>query len=206
MAAEPYSETIPVPASVRFPVELDPPEGFRPEEPASWPRIDGRLEWVGGRLLYMPPCGGIQQGVSVSVVGILDRWQDDHSEFFAGGNEAGMILGKDVRGAEGAVWRRESVLPLTGHYIHVPPILAVEVGGREEGEPELRAKALWYLAHGVAVVWLVLPKSRDVLVVTAGGETRHAAGDRLPPNPALPDLEPPVERFFRQLDPPPPAS
>src|SRR5438128_9527336 len=39
---------------------LGPPEGFRPEEPASWPRIDGRLEWVGGRLLYMPPCGWIR--------------------------------------------------------------------------------------------------------------------------------------------------
>jgi hypothetical protein len=36
-------------------------------------------------------------------------------------------------------------------------------------------------------------------VVTAAGETRHATGDRLPPHPALPGLEPPVERFFRQL-------
>ena len=202
MPSEPDSETIRVPASVRFPVELEPPEGFRPEEPASWPRIDGRLEWVGGRLLYMPPCGGIQQGVSVSVVGILDRWQEERPDFFVGGNEAGMMLGKDVRGAEGAVWRRDAVLPLTARYIRVPPILAVEVGGREEGEPELRAKAQWYLAHGVAVVWLVLPKSRDVLVVTAGGESRHRPGERLPPHPALPGLEPAVERFFRQLDPP----
>ena len=153
MPSEPDSETIRVPASVRFPVELEPPEGFRPEEPASWPRIDGRLEWVGGRLLYMPPCGWIQQGVSVSVVGILDRWQEERPEFFVGGNEAGMILGKDVRGAEGAVWRRDAVFPLTGGYMRVPPILAVEVGGREEGEPELRAKAQWYLDHGVAVVF-----------------------------------------------------
>src|SRR5439155_903143 len=43
MPAEPYPETIPVPASVRFPVEVEPPEGFRPEDPESWPRIDGRL-------------------------------------------------------------------------------------------------------------------------------------------------------------------
>jgi Uma2 family endonuclease len=206
MPAEPYSETIPVPASVRFPVELEPPEGFRPEEPASWPRIDGRLEWVGGRLLYMPPCGWVQQGVSVSVVTVLGQWQEERPEFFVGGNEAGMILGKDVRGAEGAVWRRDAVFPLTGGYMRVPPILAVEVGGREEGEPELRAKAQWYLDHGVTVVWCVLPKTRDVLVVTAGGESRHRPGERLPPHPALPGLEPPVERFFRQLDPPPAAS
>src|SRR2546425_13005630 len=85
MPAEPYSETIPVPASVRFPVELEPPEDFRPEEPASWPRIDGRLEWVGGRLLYMPPCGWIQQGVSVSVVTVLGQWQEERPDFFVGG-------------------------------------------------------------------------------------------------------------------------
>ena len=126
MPSEPDSETIRVPASVRFPVELEPPEGFRPEEPASWPRIDGRLEWVGGSVLYMPPCGGIQQGVSIGVVGILDRWQEERPDFFVGGNEAGMMFGKDVRGAEGAVWRRDAGLPLNARYIRVPPILAVE--------------------------------------------------------------------------------
>jgi len=28
---------------------------------------------------------------------------------------------------------------------------------------------------------------------------RHGSGDRLPAHPALPGLEPPVDRFFRQL-------
>src|SRR2546425_7256596 len=79
MPSEPDSETIRVPASVRFPVELEPPEGFRPEEPASWPRIDGRLEWVGGRLLYMPPCGAVQQGVSASVVVVPAVEDADHA-------------------------------------------------------------------------------------------------------------------------------
>ena len=81
----------------------------------------------------------------------------------------------------------------------MPPILAVEAGGREEGEPQPREKARWYLAHGVVVVWLVLPTTRDVVVVTPDGESRHAVGDRLPPPPALPGLQPPVERSFRQL-------
>ncbi len=74
-----------------------------------------------------------------------------------------------------------------------------EVAGREEGETELGKKARWYLGHGVAAVWLALPKTLEVVVVTAAGETRLATGDRLPPHPALPGLEPPVERFFRQL-------
>jgi Uma2 family endonuclease len=182
MPAEPYPETIRVPASVRFPVELEPPEGFRSEDPASWPRIDGRLEWVGGRLLYMPPCGQLQQRVSVSAVTILGQWLEERPEFVVGGNEAGVLLGGDVRGVEAAVWRREAVDPPTTGYARVPPILVIEVGGRQEGEPELRAKGKWYLDHGVAVVWAVLPQTREVLVITAGGETRHAVGDRLPPH------------------------
>ena len=131
MAPEP--ETIAVPTSVRFPVELAPPPGFRPEDPATWPRVEGRLEFVDARLLYMPPCGDVQQRVAVSAVVIVGVWGEAHSEFVVGGNEAGMMFGPDVRGAEAAVWRRETLGPLTGGYVRVPPLLAVEVAGREEG-------------------------------------------------------------------------
>jgi Uma2 family endonuclease len=188
-----------VPRSARFPIEIEPPPGFCVEDPATWPRIDGRMEYVGGRLLYMPPCGDIQQGVSVSVVVILGTWGEEHPEFFVGGNEAGMLLGGDTRGAEGAVWRRDRLGPQTGGCIRVPPILAVEVAGREEGERELREKARWYFDHGVEVVWIVLPNTREVVVLSSGRETRCREGDRLPGCAALPGLESPVERFFRQL-------
>ena len=198
MSAE--SDTIAVPAAVRFPIELDPPDGFHPDDPASWPQIPGRLEYVDGRLLYMPPCGDVQQQVAVSVVGVIDRWLDEHPEFAAGGNEAGMMFGRDVRGAEAAIWRREALGPLTGKYVRVPPLLAVEVAGREEGEPELRRKASWYLDHGVHVVWVVLPAVREVLVITRDGERCCMAGEALPEHPDLPGLGPVVERFFRQLD------
>ena len=45
-------DSIPVPATVRFPVELEPPDGFDPTRLETWPRVEGRLEWVEGRLLY----------------------------------------------------------------------------------------------------------------------------------------------------------
>jgi len=192
-------DIIPVPASVRFPIELEPPPGFQPNDPASWPRVEGRLEWVGGRLLYMPPCGARQQGVAIGVATILGTWGELHPEFFVGGNEAGMLLGNDARGAEGAVWSRASVGTIDDRYVRVPPILAVEVAGRDDDERTLRDKARWYFEHGTAVVWLVLPALRAVVVLTPDGESRHAEGDRLLPHSALPDLTPEVARFFRQL-------
>jgi len=42
-------------------VELDPPLGFDPARLEAWPAVEGRLRWVEGRLLYMPPCGDRQR-------------------------------------------------------------------------------------------------------------------------------------------------
>jgi hypothetical protein len=47
--------------AVHFPVELITPNGFRPGSRGHLAAGLGRLEWVGGKLLFMPPCGDSQQ-------------------------------------------------------------------------------------------------------------------------------------------------
>jgi Uma2 family endonuclease len=183
---------------VRFPVELR-PAGFRPDEPETWPDAEGRLEWVGGRLLYMPPCADVQQDVAVDVIYLLREWASEHPDFVVGGNEAGMKLGSDIRAADAAVWRRVDVGPSVGRLRHAPPILAVEVAGQDEDEQALRHKAAWYLAQGVEAVWLVMPETREVLVLRAMGEMRYGSGEVLAAEPRLPGLKPAVDRFFAQL-------
>src|SRR5205823_6092590 len=74
-------ETIQVPASVRFPVEITPPDGFDPARLETWPRVEGRLEWVEGRLLYMPPCGKMQQHTVADLVTTLGIWVRSHPGF-----------------------------------------------------------------------------------------------------------------------------
>jgi Uma2 family endonuclease len=185
--------------AIRFPVELKRPKTFDPNDPATWPDVDGRLEYVGGRLLYMPPCGDIQQDVAPVVTALLLAWTATHPEFIVGGNEAGMLLGGETRGADGAVWLRALVEPRTGGYRRVPPVLAVEVAGEDEDELDLRDKARWYLDHGVAVIWLVLPATREVVVISAAHEDRRSGDQRVPEHAALPDLTPEVKRFFVQL-------
>src|SRR5439155_10169145 len=125
-------ETIQVPASVRFPVELTPPDGFDPARLEAWPRVEGRLEWVEGRLLYMPPCGARQQQTVADLVVTLGNWARSHPEFVVGTNDAGMRLG-DASGrrrrlAANGTQRRPGGLP------RVPPVLAAEVAGRDEPE------------------------------------------------------------------------
>ena len=189
-------DVVRVPASVRFPVELVPPDGFDPARLETWPRVEGRLEWVGGRLLYMPPCGEMQQATVTDVVVVLGLWQRTHPEFSVGTNEAGMRLGEDSRGADAGVWRQR---PQRWGFRREPPVLAVEVAGQDEDADALREKARWYLTQEVPVVWIVLPGQREVIVVTSAGETRHAIGEQLPMRQELPGLQPQVADLFRQV-------
>src|SRR5439155_27159344 len=80
-------------SAVRFPIELRPPPGFVIDDPKTWPRVEGRLEFVAGRLLYRPPCGDMQQDVVPAVAAVLIGWVRTHREFVVGSNEAGMKIG-----------------------------------------------------------------------------------------------------------------
>jgi Uma2 family endonuclease len=147
----------------------------------------------------MPPCGDDQQDVAASLLGVLEPWSVAHDDFVVGANEAGMILAGEVRAADAAVWQRSSAGPRTGGYRRTPPVLAVEIAGRDEDEGVLRDKARWYLDRGVSIVWLVLPATREVVVLDRAGEARLGANDTLPAHPELPALVVTVARLFRQL-------
>jgi Uma2 family endonuclease len=175
------------------------PPGFVAERPETWPLVDGELEFVEGKLLYMPPSADRQQDTSADVVTVLGVWRKAHRDFVVAGNEAGMILGGEARGADAAVWRKKDTGHREGKFRRVAPVLAVEVKGELEEEAALRTKAGWYLAHGVDVVWLLFPASRTVVVITPSGETTRRAGERLPPQASLPGLEPAVDEIFEQV-------
>ncbi len=195
VASSSYAALTVVPRiALRLPVALPEPDGFDVAQSQTWPEVTGRLEYAGGRLEYMPPCGEVQQRVAVDVVTELNLWRRKHPEWAVGGNEAGMFLGGEVRAADAAVWHADQ-RPSDG-FARTAPLLAVEVAGGDDAPEALREKALWYLAHGVETVWLVLPESRTVEIVTTKG---RRAGELLPEPASLPDLHPRVSDFFRQL-------
>ena len=196
-----YEESTIVPRiALQLPVELPIPDGFDPESPETWPRVEGRLEHIGGRLLYMPPCADEHGRVVTGVVAELALWQRRHPEFVVGTNEVGVQLGGDTRGLDAAVWLASALGAPRHAFSRVPPALAVEVAGRDDSVDALREKARWYLAHGVGAVWILVPGSRSALVVTREGEREVEPGGRLPAHPSLPGLEPCLSEVFRQLD------
>lgn len=196
-----YDEVISLPRAVRFPVELVPPPGFDAARLETWPQVAGRLEYVEGRLLFIPPCGDYQQDTTTDVVITLGAWIRKHPELVLATNEAGMRLGGATRAADVAIWRRSDLGAYDGGLRRVPPVLAVEVAGPDEGDSEtaLREKADWYLSVGVAVVWILLPPRREVLVVSPDGETRFSIGDTIHHLPELPGLHVKVSDLFVQI-------
>jgi Uma2 family endonuclease len=199
-ASNAYTEVTVVPKiAVKLPLPLPAPDGFDAERLETWPRVTGRLEYVRGRIEYIPPCGELQQRTAADVVTELNLWARARGEFVVGGNEAGMLLGGEVRAADAAVWARAtSGSPATG-FARTPPVLAVEVAGTDESVDDLAPKVAWYIAHGVRVVWVVVPAERFVVVTTREGSLTLPAEGRIPPHPSLPGLEPPAAAFFRQL-------
>jgi Uma2 family endonuclease len=197
-AATPYPRLTLVPAdAVRWPIVFPAlPQGFVPEDGTTWPAGPGRYEFVEGRLEYMPPCGEIQQFVAVDVIGELSAWRRANPGFSVGGNEAGMILGGDVRAADAAVWPAKKA---GSGYARTAPILAVEVAGAEDTLDLLEKKAVWYFSHGVEVVWIVLPETRSVRVATKAGHVDIVGSGKIPEHPSLPGLTPDVSAFFQQL-------
>jgi Uma2 family endonuclease len=197
-ASSAYSDLTVVPRlAVRFPLALPTPEGFEVTRPETWPAVPGRLEYVNGRLQYMPPCGEVQQRTAADVVTELNLWRRQHPAFVVGGNEAGMLLGGEVRAADAAVWKNTA---RAGEgFARVPPVLAVEVAGVDDTAEELLEKARWYIAHGVETVWVVLPQTRAAKVVTAAGIVDVGNDERLPEPASLPGLSPQLADFFRQL-------
>lgn len=194
------SDVVSVPASARFPVELEPPRGFEPDDRATWPQVTGRLEWVRGRLWFMPPTGDAQQYTVADVVGVLSRWAEVHPDYLVGTNEAGIHLGEDVRAADAVLWHRSDVGPVTGGIQEgVVPRLVVEVAGRFDSNETLTEKASWYVDNGVPVVWLVFPGTREVAVCTAESTTRHSGSNVLREHESLPGLAPAADELFRQL-------
>src|SRR2546427_706221 len=90
----------------------------------------------------MPPCGDRQQYTVADVVATLIIWVRAHPEFAVGTNEAGMHLGDDSRAADAAIWRRTRADVYEGGFQVRPPLLAVEVGGRDERKPSRAVREL----------------------------------------------------------------
>jgi SAM-dependent methyltransferase len=147
----------------------------------------------------MPPSGIAREGTITDVVVTLGNWARAHPEFVLGTRGAAIQLEAAARPADAAIWRRGDLEAYVGGLRRVPPVLAVEVAGKDDTEDELREKAAWYLDVGVEAVWLVLCEAREVVAVAPAGARRVGADGTLPEVPGLTGLKPRARELLHQL-------
>jgi Uma2 family endonuclease len=79
------------------------------------------------------------------------------------------------------------------------PDLCVEIQSPDDSPKQMLEKAMFYLANGARMVWLIYPQQRNVEVMTATYRELLTENDILKGGDVLPGFERPVKDIFWQL-------
>jgi Uma2 family endonuclease len=156
-------------------------------------RIEGKAELVGGRIVLMPPSGGLHGLASAAIVAGLREHVARTGVGVALPDNVGFIVdlpGRKSFSPDAAFY----VGPLTMGFVRGAPLFAVEVRSIGDygpaAERRLAAKRADYFAAGTLVVWDVDLVGDDVVRVFRASApdtpTIRRAGDVADAEPAVP--------------------
>lgn len=137
------------------------------------PEDGRRCELVHGEVVETMPPGAKHGAIAARMSRLLLNWLENGPGGYVG-VEAGFMLARDpdtVR-APDVAYVAAARIPAGGvpeGFWPLAPDLAVEVVSPAEAADEVREKVRSYLAAGVLEVWLVFPRTREVLIHTPDG-------------------------------------
>lgn len=160
-----------------------------------------RQELVRGEVVEVMPPGGKHGRVALRVGKFLDNWAEQGP-----GGEVGVESGfrvehepDTVRGPDVYYVRPERV-PEGGApegFWNIAPDLAIEIVSPGDTAEEVREKVREYLAAGTAAVWVVYPRTQEVIVHTPDGLARAYGPEATLESPnLLPGFSVPVKDLF----------
>ena len=163
--------------------------------------MPGSGKWqslVRGEVVEEMPPGGLHGTVALRLGSRLERWSGGG----AVGVESGFVLDRNpdtVRGPD-VFYVGSDRVPDAGipeAFWNLAPDLAVEVVSPSEKAGDAREKVRDYLAAGTPLVWVVYPRTREVVVHTPDGLARtYGEGDVLEGFDGLPGFTCPVAELF----------
>lgn len=159
-------------------------------------------ELVDGRLVVCEPANHGHGMIAVNVSAALHAFVRPR-RLGSVAVETGYVLrrGPDtVRGPDVSFLRRDRVPRGTARerFVEGNPDLAVEVVSPNNRAGEIGRKVAGYLAAGTALVWVVYPARRTVVVHAPGGTTRMVREpDALDGGDVLPGFSLPITEVFR---------
>jgi len=120
-------------------------------------QVDGKAELVNGRLVRMPPTGGMPSQASTMILLSLFNYARASEQGIAVGDNCGFLVDLPHRESfspDAAFWTGAKP---TMKFYHGAPVFAVEVRSEhdygEQSERDMAAKRADYFATGCQVVW-----------------------------------------------------
>lgn len=138
-------------------------------------------ELVRGEVIETMPPGGRHSEIAGALVALLGLWVKQGASGYAGAR-AGYVLSHDpdtVRGPDVSYVRVDRILPggVPDAFWPIPPDLAVEIVSPSETANEVREKVRDFLAADTPLVWVVYPRTKEVVVHTADDLARTYSED-----------------------------
>lgn len=156
---------------------------------------------VCGEVIETMPPGGRHGVIALKLSARLLDWAERGAHGCIG-VESGFILRRNpdtVRGPDISYVHAERI-PDTGvpeAFWELAPDLAVEIVSPSESADEVREKVRDYLAAGTALVWVVYPRTQEVMVYTPDGYARvYSQDDTLEAADLLPGFTCAVAELF----------
>ncbi|HEY0602505.1 MAG TPA: Uma2 family endonuclease [Herpetosiphonaceae bacterium] len=153
------------------------------------PVTNTRRELVRGEVIEAMPPGGRHGAIVVVLAMLLRLWVQKSTGGYVG-VEAGYILSRNpdtVRGPDVSFVRAER-LPSSGipeGFWALAPDLAVEIVSPSETAEEVREKVRDFLSAGTPLVWVVYPRTQEVIIHTVDGLARTYSSDDLLEDPQV---------------------
>ncbi|PDW04468.1 Uma2 family endonuclease [Candidatus Viridilinea mediisalina] len=168
---------------------------------AALPESSLRQELVFGEVVETMPPGGIHGAIAALCAAFLIQWNRKAARGVVG-VESGFRLSQnpDTVRSPDCSYVQASRVPAEGvpeGFWPIPPDLAVEVVSPSDNAEELQQKVQEYLAAGSALVWVVYPRTRQVIAHTPDGLARSfGAEDTLSHAQVLPGFSLVVKELF----------
>jgi Uma2 family endonuclease len=165
---------------------------------------DGRrTELVRGQVVREPQPGYEHGRVQLRVGEILARFLREHAPDFTCAGPFGVLTEEEpdtVRGPDLAVVRRSRIERLhPSGFLPGAPDLAIEVVSPSNTAADVQEKVAEYLASGAALVWVIYPKTRTVVVHDSRRHARFLPEEELLDGGSLfPALRIPVKELFEE--------
>jgi len=144
------------------------------------PETELQRELVRGEVIETMPPGGRHGIIAAEIVFRLRDWIRQGAGGYVG-VESGFILARnpDTVRAPDVFYVRADRLPKGGvpeAFWDMAPDLAIEIVSPSESADEVREKVRDYLAAGTPLVWVIYPRSQEVLAHTPDGAAQTYTG------------------------------